>query len=67
LIRPGEIATAAEQLVQRLSAGLPLDLLHLLTLEQLPSHHRDPFDQLLVAQSVSESLVQVSADAAFYA
>jgi len=29
----------------------PLDLPHLLTLEQLPLHHRDPFDPLLVAQS----------------
>jgi PIN domain nuclease of toxin-antitoxin system len=44
---------------------LPLDLPHLLTLEQLPLHHRDPFDRLLVAQSISESLLLVSADAAF--
>jgi len=46
---------------------LPLDLYHLLTLEQLPLHHRDPFDRLLVAQSISESLLLVSADAAFEA
>ena len=46
-------------------ALLPLDLPHLLTLEQLPLHHRDPFDRLLVAQSISESLLLVSADAAF--
>ncbi|MFO0015101.1 MAG: type II toxin-antitoxin system VapC family toxin [Synechococcaceae cyanobacterium] len=43
---------------------LPLDLPHLLTLEQLPLHHRDPFDRLLVSQSISESLLLVSADAA---
>jgi PIN domain nuclease of toxin-antitoxin system len=46
---------------------LQLDLPHLLTLEQLPLHHRDPFDRLLVAQSISESLLLVSADAAFAA
>jgi PIN domain nuclease of toxin-antitoxin system len=46
---------------------LALDLSHLLTLEQLPLHHRDPFDRLLVAQSISESLLLVSADAAFNA
>ena len=46
---------------------LSLDLPHLLTLEQLPLHHRDPFDRLLVAQSISESLLLVSADAAFHA
>jgi PIN domain nuclease of toxin-antitoxin system len=46
---------------------LPLDLPHLLTLEQLPLHHRDPFDRLLVAQSISESLLILSADSAFWA
>jgi PIN domain nuclease of toxin-antitoxin system len=39
----------------------------LLTLEQLPLHHRDPFDRLLVAQSISESLLLLSADSAFRA
>ena len=46
---------------------LPLDLPHQLTLEQLPLHHRDPFDRLLVAQSISESLLLVCADPAFHA
>jgi PIN domain nuclease of toxin-antitoxin system len=46
---------------------LQLDLPHLLTLEQLPLHHRDPFDRLLVAQSISESLLLVSADPEFHA
>jgi PIN domain nuclease of toxin-antitoxin system len=46
---------------------LPLDLPHLLTLEQLPHHHRDPFDRLLVAQSISESLTLLSGDGAFTA
>lgn len=46
---------------------LALDLPHLLTLEQLPQHHRDPFDRLLLAQSLCESLILVSADAAFLA
>lgn len=32
---------------------LPLALEHVLTLEQLPLHHRDPFDRLLVAQAIS--------------
>ena len=44
---------------------LPLDLPHLLTFEQLPLHHCDPFNRLLVAQSISESLLLVSADPAF--
>ncbi|WP_341898274.1 hypothetical protein [Synechococcus sp. UW140] len=43
---------------------LPKKLPHLLCLEQLPLHHRDPFDRLLVAQSICESLTILSADRA---
>ena len=43
---------------------LPIKLPHLLCLEQLPLHHRDPFDRLLVAQSICESLTILSADRA---
>jgi PIN domain nuclease of toxin-antitoxin system len=35
---------------------------HVLALEGLPSHHRDPFDRLLVAQAVVEGATLVSAD-----
>jgi PIN domain nuclease of toxin-antitoxin system len=31
----------------------------------LPGHHRDPFDRLLAAQALSESIALVSADAIF--
>lgn len=48
-------------------AFLPIDLPHLLALEQLPLHHRDPFDRLLVAQAISGALTLLSADAAFTA
>jgi PIN domain nuclease of toxin-antitoxin system len=46
---------------------LPLALQHILTLEQLPLHHRDPFDRLLVAQAISEPFTLLSADGAFEA
>ncbi len=48
-------------------AFLPIDLPHLLALEQLPLHHRDPFDRLLVAQAISGPFTLLSADAAFAA
>lgn len=35
---------------------------HLLTLRDLPVHHRDPFDHLLIAQAISEELQFVSND-----
>lgn len=40
---------------------------HVLLLERLPHHHRDPFDRLLIAQAIAEGLDLVSADSAFEA
>ncbi|MGD1908716.1 MAG: type II toxin-antitoxin system VapC family toxin [Leptolyngbyaceae cyanobacterium] len=31
----------------------------------LPLHHRDPFDRMLIAQAITNSLIIVSADTAF--
>ncbi len=41
---------------------LPIELSHLLALSDLPDHHRDPFDRLLVAQARIENLTLLSAD-----
>lgn len=41
---------------------LRLDADHGLAVADLPMHHRDPFDRLLVAQARSEQLTIVSAD-----
>ncbi|MGV3527104.1 MAG: type II toxin-antitoxin system VapC family toxin [Candidatus Sericytochromatia bacterium] len=38
---------------------------HLSMLEQLPFHHRDPFDRLLIATALSEGLTLISADSLF--
>ncbi len=35
---------------------------HGLRIADLPLHHRDPFDRLLVAQAISEGLIVVTAD-----
>lgn len=37
---------------------------HVLALESLPLHHRDPFDRLLIAQAIAEGYQIVSADPA---
>ncbi len=44
---------------------LPLTFDHVRRLEELPMHHRDPFDRILIAQSLNESLPLVSADPQF--
>jgi PIN domain nuclease of toxin-antitoxin system len=44
---------------------LPIEGKHLAPLETMPFHHRDPFDRLLIAQSLIENIPILSADAAF--
>jgi PIN domain nuclease of toxin-antitoxin system len=43
----------------------PVTLTHVLALDALPIHHKDPFDRLLIAQSIEEDLTLVSADSQF--
>lgn len=44
---------------------LPISLRQLLTLENLPFHHRDPFDRVIIAQCQTESLILLSKDGVF--
>ena len=41
---------------------LPISIDHLLALERLPMHHRDPFDRMLIAQSLEEKLPIITSD-----
>jgi PIN domain nuclease of toxin-antitoxin system len=43
----------------------PVTLTHVLALDALPFHHKDPFDRLLIAQSIEEGLTLVTADSQF--
>lgn len=45
--------------------GLAVEHTHALRVAQLPSHHADPFDRMLVAQAQVESLSIVTVDRAF--
>lgn len=42
---------------------LPVSLSHVLALDQLPLHHKDPFDRLLIAQANVEDATLISQDA----
>ena len=44
---------------------LPITLDHVLSIESLPPHHRDPFDRLLIAQSIEEGWPIITADPLF--
>lgn len=38
---------------------------HIYPIEDLPFHHRDPFDRLIIAQCMTEALSVISSDPAF--
>lgn len=44
---------------------LPITLGHVVQLDKLASHHKDPFDRLLIAQAIAEVLTIVTADRDF--
>jgi PIN domain nuclease of toxin-antitoxin system len=46
---------------------LPIELQHLYALADLPPHHNDPFDRLLLAQARAENFSLMSNDAALAA
>jgi PIN domain nuclease of toxin-antitoxin system len=43
-------------------AVLPIDLRHALGVYELPDHHRDPFDRMLVAQARAEEIPVLTSD-----
>lgn len=44
---------------------LPISIGDTVKLRQLPLHHKDPFDRILIAQAINHSLPIVSADTKF--
>ena len=55
----------AEQLATNDFALLPIGVSHAARVVNLPFHHRDPFDRLIIAQSLVESIPVVSCDEMF--
>ncbi len=51
-----------DALVESGFVGLPIDVDHAVSAAELAPHHRDPFDRMLVAQAVAETLTLVTAD-----
>ncbi|NIA30811.1 MAG: PIN domain-containing protein [Actinobacteria bacterium] len=44
---------------------LNIKVAHIFLLENLPFYHRDPFDRMIISQSISENIPIISADKAF--
>ena len=47
------------------TVALAIEPKHALRVADLPAHHRDPFDRLLIAQSMIEEVPIISGDTAF--
>ena len=50
------------QLAVNLIEELPITFKHAFHLQNLPDHHKDPFDRMLVAQALSEKLPIITID-----
>lgn len=62
LAEPFRVLLAADDFTE-----LPMTLAHADRLHQLPPHHADPFDRMLVAQALTEGATLVTHDRAFAA
>jgi PIN domain nuclease of toxin-antitoxin system len=60
-----ELQTLIQQSEQAGFGLLGLENEHILLLQTLAPHHRDPFDRILLAQCITEGLEIISSDAAF--
>ncbi len=65
-----EIGMSLTDLVEKQVLGNAFGMLaitpeHLNELATLPFHHKDPFDQLIIAQSMAEDISVISKDKAF--
>jgi len=66
--RAGKLPVSPEVLVEGINQNglitLPVNLAHTIQLSQLPDHHRDPFDRMLVAQAMAEPMFLLTSDRA---
>ena len=53
------------QLKQNYINLLPINISHLIKVAELPFHHRDPFDRLMISQSLIEKIPIISKDTVF--
>jgi len=54
-----------KRLAQQGIRSLSVTQTHALRVYDLPTHHHDPFDRLLIAQALAEEMVILTADRAF--
>jgi PIN domain nuclease of toxin-antitoxin system len=66
-LRNGWLQTIQNELKVNAIQWLPIEIAHCTRLSRLPFHHRDPFDRMLIAQTLVENLRLLSRDDRFAA
>ncbi|MBD2139037.1 type II toxin-antitoxin system VapC family toxin [Anabaena sp. FACHB-1237] len=61
----GTFEDIESQLIYNNIKILPLTFSDTVQLRYLPLYHRDPFDRILIAQAINNSLILISRDSAF--
>ena len=62
-LQNGWIETVQNELTVNTIQWLPIEIPHCVKVTQLPFHHRDPFDRMLIAQATVENMQLLSRDA----
>jgi PIN domain nuclease of toxin-antitoxin system len=65
----GKLHADVEEIAQEIRevgfSELTVNIQHTVRLKKLPTHHRDPFDRIIVSQAQEEGLTVISQDSAF--
>lgn len=64
-LKSGWLQTIQNELKVNAIQWLPIEISHCARLTKLPFHHRDPFDRMLIAQTLAENLRLLSRDDRF--
>ncbi|KPA17471.1 twitching motility protein PilT [Candidatus Magnetomorum sp. HK-1] len=61
----GEYETVIDDVFKNDISILPINFIHTVIQNKLPFHHKDPFDRIIVAQTIAEQMNFISCDTIF--
>ncbi len=61
-LKDGWFQTIQEEMEINTIRWLPIEMTHCAEVTELPFHHRDPFDRMLIAQAIVEDIQLLSRD-----
>lgn len=61
-LKEGWFQTIQEEMAINTIQWLPIEMTHCAEVTELPFHHRDPFDRILIAQAIVEEMKIMSRD-----